>query len=513
MTVGEVLAALASALPVDRRPPAWGPALAGPRREAQALDVECTGVTHDSRRVRPGTIFVALRGLKADGAAFAPQAVEAGASAVVAEHAPVTPVSVPWIAVKDARLALALLAAEFHGHPSRAMKVVGITGTNGKTTTSYLVSAIFEEAGTRCGLIGTVTYRIGDREFAATRTTPEASEVQELMREMVSAGCGACVMEVSSHALALKRVDGMHFAAGVFTNLTRDHLDFHADMEDYFVAKRRLFEMLPSNAPAILNLDDPRGASLVDGVERPVTYAINRKADVTPGSLSYSLGGLEFDARTPQGTVRVRSKLVGKPNVYNILAAVATTASLEVPLDAIERGLQELPGVPGRFEVVSSTRDDITVIVDYAHTDDALRNLLETARPLAARRLITVFGAGGDRDRTKRPLMGMVAGRLSDLVVITSDNPRGEDAGRIIDDVKSGAIPEARQSGAEVVTVVDRREAIAQAVERATPGDVVLIAGKGHEKYQEVGGRVLPFDDVAVAREALDARRAKSRVG
>ena len=505
MTVRDVLTALASALPADQRPEV--------PRDSPALDVECTGVTHDSRRAQPGTVFVALRGLKADGASFAPQAAAAGASAVVAEDAPATAVGVPWMTVSDARLALALLAAEFHGHPSRAMKVVGITGTNGKTTTSYLVSSIFEEAGTRCGLIGTVTYRIGEREFTATRTTPEASEVQELMREMVTAGCGACVMEVSSHALALRRVDGMHFAAGVFTNLTRDHLDFHSDMENYFGAKRRLFEMLPGNAPAILNVDDPRGVSLVEAVECPVTYSINRKADVTPGSLSYSLAGLEFDARTPQGTVRVRSKLVGKPNVYNILAAVATTASLGVPLDAIERGLQKLPGVPGRFEVVSSSDDDITVVVDYAHTDDALRNLLETARPLAARRLITVFGAGGDRDRTKRPLMGMVAGRLSDVVVLTSDNPRSEDPGRIIDDVKSGATPEARQSGAEVVTVVDRREAIARAIERSTPGDVVLIAGKGHEKYQEVGGRVFPFDDVAVAREALDARRAKSRVG
>jgi UDP-N-acetylmuramoyl-L-alanyl-D-glutamate--2,6-diaminopimelate ligase len=505
MTVGELLEALASAMPPDRRP-------ALPR-DRHALDVECTGVTHDSRRVRPGTIFVALRGFKADGASFAPQAVAAGASAVVAEQGPAGDVGVPWVAVTEARLALALLSAEFYGHPSRAMTVVGITGTNGKTTTGYLVSAIFEEAGTRCGLIGTVTYRIGEREFAATRTTPEAPEVQELMQQMVTAGCGACVMEVSSHALALRRVDGMHFAAGVFTNLTRDHLDFHADMEDYFGAKRRLFEMLPTAAPAILNVDDPRGASLVEAVERPVTYAINRKADVTPGALSYSLAGLAFDARTPQGTVRVASKLVGKPNVYNILAAVATTASLGVPLDAIERGLQQLPGVPGRFEVVSSADDDITVVIDYAHTDDALRNLLETARPLAARRLITVFGAGGDRDRTKRPLMGMVAGRLSDVVVLTSDNPRSEEPGRIIEDVKRGAIPEARQSGAEVVTVVDRREAIAQAIDGAAAGDVVLIAGKGHEKYQEIGGQVFPFDDVAIAREALAARRTKSRVG
>ena len=505
MTVGEMLRALATALPRDQVPEL--PA------DTAALAVECAGVTHDSRRARAGTIFVALRGQKADGVEFAPQAISTGAAAIVAERRPDAAVSVPWVVVKDARLALALLAAEYAGHPSRAMQVVGITGTNGKTTTSYLLNAIFEAAGVRCGLMGTVTYRIGEREFAATRTTPEAPDVQALMRQMVDAGCGACVMEVSSHALALKRVDGMHFSAAVFTNLTRDHLDFHADMEDYFAAKRRLFEMLPPGTPAVINVDDPRGAALAETVQRPVTYAINRAADVTPGPLSYSLSGLEIDARTPQGTVHVRSKLVGRPNVYNILAAVATTAALGVPLAAIERGLQQLAGVPGRFEVASSDADDITVVIDYAHTDDALRNLLETARPLAARRLITVFGAGGDRDRTKRPLMGLVAARLSDVVVVTSDNPRSEEPRRIIEEVIRGAASETRQRGAEIVTIVDRREAIAHAVGRASAGDVVLIAGKGHEKYQEIGGEVLPFDDVAVAREALEARRLKSRVG
>ncbi len=284
-------------------------------------------------------------------------------------------------------------------------------------------------------------------------------------------------------------------------------------MEDYFAAKRRLFEMLPEGAPAVVNVDDPRGVALAESVARPVTYAINRAADVAPGPLSFSLEGLEFDVRTPQGIAHAKSKLVGKPNVYNILAAVAATATLGIPVEAIEEGLNKLPGVPGRFEVTSSAADDITVVVDYAHTDDALRNLLETARPLAARRLITVFGAGGDRDRTKRPLMGMVAARLSDVVVVTSDNPRSEDPGRIIDEVKRGAEPETRQRGAEVLTIVDRRDAIARAVESAASGDVVLIVGKGHEKYQEINGRVLPFDDVAVAREALEARRVKSRVG
>jgi UDP-N-acetylmuramoyl-L-alanyl-D-glutamate--2,6-diaminopimelate ligase len=505
MTVREVLEGLARALPSAERPD-----LAG---SGQQMEVPCRGVTHDSRLVTAGWIFVALPGHNVDGVAFAPKAIAAGAVAVVAERPPVAAVSVPWIVVKDARLSLAWLAAEFSGHPSHAMRVIGVTGTNGKTTTSYLVSAIFEAAGIKCGLMGTVLYRVGDRGFPATRTTPEAPELQGLMRRMVAAGSGACVMEVSSHALALRRVEAIRFAGAVFTNLTRDHLDFHADMEDYFAAKRHLFELLPADAPAAINIDDPRAASLSEVVQRPVTYALARPADVTPGPLSFSLRGLEFDARTPQGVVHVRSTLVGRPNVYNILASIGVTAALDVPLAAIERGLAELRGVPGRFEQVSSPADDITVVVDYAHTDDALRNLLEMARPLAARRLITVFGAGGDRDRTKRPLMGMVAARLSDVVVITSDNPRSEDPQRIIDEVNLGAQPETRQRGADVVAIRDRREAILHAVGEAAAGDVVLIAGKGHEKYQEIEGQFLPFDDVAVAREALEARRLRLRVG
>ena len=505
MTVGELLQRVATALPPDVRP-----VLPSTDR---LLTVPCRGVTHDSRRVQSGSVFVALRGLKSDGVDFVPQAIAAGAAAVVAERAPDAPIGVPWIVVKDARLALAWLAAEFHGHPSREMRVVGITGTNGKTTTGYVLSSIFEAAGVRCGLMGTVVYRVGQQEIAATRTTPEAPELQELMRQMVNTGCGACVMEVSSHALSLRRADGIHFAAGVFTNLTRDHLDFHEDMEDYFAAKRRLFEMLPPDAPGAVNVDDPRGTAVAEAAPRPVTYAVNRAADVTSGPLSLSLEGLTFDARTPRGTVRVRSQLVGRPNVYNILAAISVATALDLPLEAIEQGVSRLEGVPGRFERASSAGDDITVVVDYAHTDDALRNLLETARPLAARRLITVFGAGGERDRTKRPLMGMVAARLSDVVVITSDNPRTEDPNRIIDEVNRGAQPETRQRGASVLTLVDRRKAILHAIDQALPGDVVLVAGKGHEKFQEIAGESLPFDDVVVAREALEARRLRLKVG
>jgi len=470
-----------------------------------------TGVAYDSRAVTAGQVFIALKGQHADGTSFARQAIERDAAAVVSEQAAPEGVHIPWVVVEDARLALAVLAATFYGDPSRQMRVIGVTGTNGKTTTAYLVASIFDAAGLRCGILGTVGYRIGDEVREATRTTPEAPEVHALLREMVDRRCGACAMEVSSHALSLRRVDGVTFAAGIFTNLTRDHLDFHADMDDYFRAKRRLFEMLPRDAPSLVNLDDPRGPSIVEVGGRPVTYAINRPADVTPGPLSTSLNGLAFDVRTPRGTLHVTSKLVGRPNVYNILAAISTATALDVPFDAIERGLQSLDGVPGRFQVVSDAKDEVTVVVDYAHTDDALRNLLETARPLASGRLLTVFGCGGDRDRTKRPLMGAVAGRLSDLIVITSDNPRGEDPNRIIEDVQRGITPDTRRDSAQrLLTIVDRGAAIAKAIELAGSGDIVLVAGKGHEKYQVIGDRTLPFDDVAVARDALVRRRTKS---
>jgi UDP-N-acetylmuramoyl-L-alanyl-D-glutamate--2,6-diaminopimelate ligase len=480
---------------------------------AAAPDAAVTGMAYDSRSVQPGNVFVALTGLHTDGARFVHQAIERGAIAVVSEQPPPSSMDVPWAVVGDARLALARLAAVFYQHPSAEMQVVGITGTNGKTTTAYLVAAIFEAGRVPCGILGTVAYKIRGDLRAATRTTPEAPEVQGLLREMVTAGCGACAMEVSSHALSLGRVDGITFAAGVFTNLTRDHLDFHADMEEYFRAKRRLFEMLPRDAPSLINVDDPRGAALTAMAGRPVTYAVHRGADITPGPLSFSLEGLAFDIRTPRGPIRVRSALVGRPNVYNILAAVSAGTALGLPIDAIERGVESLPGVPGRFQLVSNAGDEVTVVVDYAHTDDALRNLLETARPLAGGRLITVFGCGGDRDRAKRPLMGAVADRLSDVIVVTSDNPRTEDPGRIVEEIQRGLSADRRRDGGRrLLTLVDRGEAIAKAIELARPGDLVLIAGKGHEKYQVIGDRVLPFDDVVVAREALARRGTSSRV-
>jgi UDP-N-acetylmuramoyl-L-alanyl-D-glutamate--2,6-diaminopimelate ligase len=480
---------------------------------SSSADPEITGISYDSRRVQRGNVFVALKGLQADGTAFARHAIERGAVAIVSETPAPGDVAAAWATVADARLALAVLAAAYYRNPAAEMQVVGITGTNGKTTTSFLVASIFEAAGIRCGLLGTVGYRIGRLTREAARTTPEAPDVQALLREMADSGCGACAMEVSSHALAQRRVDDLPFAAGIFTNLTRDHLDFHADMETYFQAKRRLFEMLPPGAPSLINLDDPRGQALVELGKRPVTYAISRSADISPGPLSFSLEGLSFDIRTPRGTLHITSALVGRPNVYNILAAVSAATALGLSFDAIERGVRSLEGVPGRFQVVSSAKDEVTVVVDYAHTDDALRNLLETARPLARGRLITVFGCGGDRDRTKRPLMGAVAGRLSDLILITSDNPRSEDPQRIIDEIRRGITPDTvRDSSQRLLTNVDRRAAISKAVELARPGDLVLIAGKGHENYQVIGNQTLPFDDVAVAREALARRRSNSGV-
>jgi UDP-N-acetylmuramoyl-L-alanyl-D-glutamate--2,6-diaminopimelate ligase len=512
MTLGDLLRATAGRAPFD--------ALASVPQVDRA-DAPVVSVTSDSREVARGSLFVALRGLKTDGAAFAREAVARGALAVVAETAPPEATTVPWLQVADARLALAALSAAFYGNPSSDLVLVGITGTNGKTTTSYLLASIFDAAGMPCGRIGTVGYQIANREVAATRTTPEAPELHRMLREMVTAGCGACVMEASSHALALRRVDYLHFSAAIFTNLTRDHLDFHRDMEDYFLAKRRLFELLPQGAVGVTNLDDRRGASFAAAAPRPVTYAIDTPADIRPGPLAFSLDGLAFDVRTPRGTLALRSSLVGRPNAYNILGAVAAAVALDVPFNAIQKGIANLTQVPGRFQLVSSAGDDVRVVVDYAHTDDALKNLLETARPLATGRVITVFGCGGDRDRTKRSLMGAVASRLSDLVIITSDNPRSEDPAQIIEEIKRGIVMppdrvgpknQAAPKSKPYLAVVDRQAAIERAVQDARSGDLVLIAGKGHEKYQEIGGRVLPFDDVVVATGALARRRARSRV-
>ncbi len=502
MTIRTLLAALESA--------AIRSSCRLPAADGTQLDRGVKAIAYDSRRAGAGALFVGLRGEHADGTDFAGQAIGRGAVGVVSERPAPEGAPVPWIQVDDGRFAIAVLAAAFYADPSQALRVVGITGTNGKTTTAYLLHGVLEAAGLPAGLMGTVEYRVGHEVREAPRTTPEATDLQQMFRDMVDRGCRACVMEVSSHALAQRRVDRTRFAAAVFTNLTRDHLDFHHDMEHYFAAKRRLFELLPEGAPAVLNVDDPRGETLASLCATRVTYAIDQDADVTSGPVVPSLAGLAFDARTPAGVVRVRSPLVGRPNLYNLLAAIATGVALGLPGSAIEEGLAAVGDVPGRFQVVSRPGDEVTVFVDYAHTDDALKNLLETLRPLASRRLITVFGCGGDRDRTKRPLMGAVAARMSDLVVITSDNPRTEDPARIIEEIERGiATPAGQTSGRATpwLSIVDRQQAINRAILDAAPGDVVVIAGKGHEKYQVIRDRSLPFDDVDAARAALQARK------
>ena len=479
--------------------------------DARTRETPATGVHFDSRDVAPGGVFVAVPGQRFDGVGFVGEAVERGAALVVAEVPPPAAPPCPWIRVADARAALAALAAAFHRDPSHDLRVVGVTGTNGKTTTTWLLESIFEHAGTATGRISSISNRVcrEDAEHLAEHTTPEAPQVQALLAAMRDRGARACVMEVSSHAAVLRRVDHVRFAAAVFTNLTRDHLDFHGDMEGYFAAKRRLFELLPEGAPAVVNLDDPRGARLAGQVSRPVTYALDRTADCMPVRLELRADGTLIEARTPRGTLLLESPLLGRAAAYDVLAAAATGVALDLPFSGIAAGVRALAVVPGRMQVVSSRADDVTVIVDSAHTDDALRGLLEAVRQFAEGRIVTVFGCGGDRDATKRPLMGVVATRLSDAVVLTSDNPRSEDPKAIIDDIERGI------SGSRTphLAIVERAAAIGRVIDDAAEGDVIVIAGKGHERQQVIGSRTVPFDDVVVARAALNVRRGRFSAG
>ncbi len=478
-------------------------------RDSTLLDKPVTGVACNSRSLAAGELFVAIRGLRYDGAEFADEARSRGAVAVVAEAARPPGFDTPWIKVPDARAALAALGASINGHPSRELVVVGTTGTNGKTTTTYLLEAILERAGLRCGRISSVSDRVGPDEQPATRTTPEAPELQSLLRRMVDRQCRACALEVSSHALVLRRVDQISFDAVVFTNLTRDHLDFHGDMTSYFHAKRRLFEMADETSPAVVNVDDPYGRTLAAEVRRPVTYGLDTVADVMPDRMDLSAHGIELDLRTARGPLHLRSSLLGRSNTYNIVAAAATGTALDLPFPAIQQGIASVTCVPGRMQVVSGEDDPVTVIVDFAHTDNALRGVLETARGIARGRLVTVFGCGGDRDAKKRSLMGAVAARCSDLVIVTSDNPRSEDPRRIAEDIALGLA----SGRTPWLTVLDRSEAIERGIREARPGDVVVIAGKGHEQRQVFAAQSVPFDDTVVARAALAGRRARSRVG
>ena len=461
--------------------------------------IEVSDVTYDSRRVSPGALFVAIRGTALDGNTFTEAARRKGAVAVASEEPPKA--GLPWLRVKDAREALALLSAALLQDPAGHLELVGVTGTNGKTTVTYLIDAALRAAGKKSSLLGTVQYRVGDRLAEATRTTPESSDLQRLFREMVDAGSTHAVLEVSSHSLALKRVHGCPFAVAVFTNLTRDHLDFHGDMDSYFKAKRILFDsLLKPGGVAVVNVDDDRGQELARGHKgRILTYGLLRPADLSAEGITLSLGGTSFRARTPFGTFDLHSPLLGRFNVQNLLAAIAASMGLGLPVEAALRGVSSLAGVPGRLERVD-VGQGFTVAVDYAHTDDALKNLLETVRELGPSRVITVFGCGGDRDRTKRPLMGAVASRLSDVVVLTSDNPRSEPPEAILEEIQTGMNGTRK---AERYVIVDRRDAIQKALEIAGQGDAVVIAGKGHETTQVLRDRQVPFDDRQVARDLL----------
>lgn len=458
--------------------------------------VEVAALALDNRRVVPGSVFFCVRGFERDGHDFAADAVRRGAVALVVDHP--LGLGVPEIVVDDVRAAMAPAAARLHGDPTATLRTVGVTGTNGKTTTAYLVRALLEGGAHRTGLLGTVTSIIGGVEHAVARTTPEAIDLQAAFAAMRDAGDTHCVIEVSSHALALGRADAIHWAAAVFTNLTQDHLDFHATMDDYFAAKRRLFQARPD--VAVINVDDPYGARLAREPDLPrvVTFAIDDPAaDLRATDISSDFTGSTFSA----GGLRLRSPLPGRFNVLNVLGAVATARALGVDDDAIRAALPNAGRVPGRFEPVDEGQG-FALLVDYAHTPDSLENVLAAARELTRGRLLCVFGCGGDRDRGKRPLMGEIAARLADHAIVTSDNPRSEDPGAIVTEILSGI-----DDRSATEPILDRHAAIERAVTLARDGDVVVIAGKGHEQGQEFeAGRKLAFDDVTVASEVLRAR-------
>jgi UDP-N-acetylmuramoyl-L-alanyl-D-glutamate--2,6-diaminopimelate ligase len=466
-----------------------------------------TDVTHDSRQARSGALFVAVKGLTMDGHRFVPDVMRRGAAGVISELDPPADFAGAWLKVADARTSMAKAAAVVYGYPARELDLIGITGTNGKTTTTYLCFALAEAAGIKPAMLTTVEYRIGNESEPAVRTTPEAPDTNRFLRRAVDSGCRAAVMETSSQAIDLHRCDALDFAIGVFTNLTRDHLDYHHTMENYFDAKKKLFDGRLGIAPrsSVVNIDDEWGVKLAEELhaagQRVVTYSQSRAADLTADNVRVSLiEGTSFLLKTPLGDREIRSPLVGRPHVYNMLAASAAAIELRYGLDTIADGLSKCAGAPGRFERVPHS-GDFAIVVDYAHTDDALLNTLETARALAGGRIITVFGCGGDRDRSKRAPMGTIAGTFSDVVIITSDNPRNEDPMKIISAIEIGV----KETEAQYRIISDRRDAIFSAIASARPNDLVLIAGKGHENYQMIGNDKFRFDDREVALEALAA--------
>jgi UDP-N-acetylmuramoyl-L-alanyl-D-glutamate--2,6-diaminopimelate ligase len=489
---------------------------------ADVIDGKLTGdgnqsvidATHDSRQAGPGSLFVAVRGGLFDAHKFLPAVIAQDAVGVISELNPSNEIlqgaelgSTAWIQVANVRRAMALAAAEIHHHPSCELQLVGITGTNGKTTTAYLVASIPEAAGEPVAMTGTVEYRLGPERRKAERTTPEATDMQRMLRRAVEIGCKTAVMEASSQAMDFHRCDALEYAVAVFSNLTRDHLDYHVTMENYWYAKQRLFDGRLGTKPktSVINMDDPYGVELAAQLEsdglRVVRYAVKSEADITARDAEFSLSGMTFTLKTPAGTREFHSPLVGPPHIYNTLAAVASGLALGYDLNVITRALERCTGAPGRFERVPHD-GDFAVVVDYAHSDDALLNVLRTARDVTKGKIITVFGCGGDRDPSKRAPMGEAAGSLSDVVILTSDNPRTEDPEKILADAEAGIV----KTGKKYRKIADRREAIHQAILEARSDDLVLIAGKGHEDYQILGREVFHFDDKEVAREALADR-------
>ncbi|GFE57530.1 UDP-N-acetylmuramoyl-L-alanyl-D-glutamate--2,6-diaminopimelate ligase [Geobacter sp. AOG1] len=482
--------------------------------------LEIQGLCYDSRQVKPGGLFFALKGVASDGHRFIDTALRAGAAAVVLEDEAFAPAGASWVKVADARLAMARMAAVFYGNPTDAVPLIGITGTNGKTTTTYLVEAILAEADIPAAVLGTISYRFRERIIPSSHTTPESVDLQRMLRDVADMGAKSVVMEVSSHALEQRRVDGCRFDVGVFTNLTRDHLDYHRTMESYLASKQRLFgellvpDQVKPKRRAVVNLDDSYGSQVAAVTACPVIgYGLGAAAQVTARDISFTVDGISGTLVTPAGEITFRSALLGRFNLYNILAAVGAGVALDLPLTAIRNGIERHASVPGRLERVANDRG-VALLVDYAHTGDALENVLRTITELAEGRIITVFGCGGDRDRGKRPVMGEIAGRYSDLAIVTSDNPRTEEPAAILAEVRQGILPLGLREYApsEVAggitekgfcTVENRREAIKLAVRLARPRDIVLLAGKGHEDYQIIGTKKHHFDDREEAAHAF----------
>jgi UDP-N-acetylmuramoyl-L-alanyl-D-glutamate--2,6-diaminopimelate ligase len=481
-----------------------------------AQQLEIRQVACDSRKVQPRALFFALHGAKADGNEFIRDAVSRGAAAIASEEsAPAAvPSSVVWIQVSEARKALAVAAANFFVHPAEALQLVAVTGTNGKTTTTSLIDAIVKASGAKTGLFGTIAYHTPLGEYPAPNTTPESVDLQGFLAEIRDAGGKFGVLEVSSHSLAMDRLWGCHFAAAVFTNLTREHMDYHKTFDDYFATKKKLFEGTGAGVPevAVINTDDEYGKRLTGLAKKTVTYGIENGADITTKKFQLTFNGLAFTARTPNGKVQVASPLVGRINVYNILAAIGAAQALGLSNEVIEAGIRSLESVSGRFQRIDLGQPYF-VVVDYAHTDDALENLIRTARELNPKgRIITLFGCGGGKDRTKRPVMGEVTGRLSDLTILSSDNPRTEDPLKIISDIIVGL----QKTPGKYLIEPDREKAIGLAMDEARPGDIILLAGKGHENYQILADRTLEFDDRDMARRALRERgytEAQTEIG